>query len=333
MKSSRIAGLAALCLLSGSGWLIEQFYPREIFFPFAGFIHFTVIGTVAMLVWLATERRTLSIAKAGWIALSGMGVFALPSIAPGVSAGAVSEFTTVALFCAIPLMTVLILNASEWPGPGVAGPRALLSGVFGVGGALLLLPAQLPGAARGWIFFCLIAVCCTLVAFAGIAMHRMIQGVPIAIAVALTGFGCAAALGMYSAAIGAVAVSLRSVGFECVRCLLYDLPVMWLSIWLIREIDPGRLSARFLWVPLITAIEGYAVMRGGVDLQAGLGMILIGGSGILLIKGEARDDEQNGSSLHLALTFRQALRDKIARGWLPLCTSSLKVKILATTSS
>ncbi|MBB5057861.1 drug/metabolite transporter (DMT)-like permease [Granulicella aggregans] len=299
MKQSHILGLVLLCVLSGSGWILLQIYPREIGFPFAGCIHFAVISVVAAGYGMAKRMALPRASIGGWITLSGMGVFAVPALARGISTGAVSEFTSLALFCSIPLLTVLLLGAFEWTGVRAVAPRALLTSVFGVGGALLVLPATLPGSTRGWIFFSFMAVCCLLVAVAGIAMHRLIQGVAVAITLALTAFGCAALLGGYGVAAGWPQLTMRLIGFECVRCLLFDLPVMWLTVWLIREVDPGRLSARFLLVPLVTAVEGYAAMSGGVELEAGVGMILLTASGILLIRDKAPSGDEDVSSLHL----------------------------------
>ena len=299
MKQSHIFGLVLLCVLSGSGWILLQVYPREVEFPAAGCIHFAVIGVIAAAFCLAKRSSLPKGPLAGRIALAGMGIFAAPAVALGVSAGAISEFTSVALFCSIPLLTVLLLGAFEWTGVRGVGPRALLTSVLGMGGALLVFPAQLPGSVRGWMFFSFMAVCCLLVAVAGIAMHRLIQGVAIAIPVAFTAFGCAALLGGYGTVMGWPQVTMRSLGFECVRCLLFDLPVMWLTVWLIREVDPGRLSARFLLVPLVTAVGGYAAMGGGVELEAGVGLVLLAASGIVLIRDKAPSGDEDAFSFHL----------------------------------
>ena len=299
MKQSRILGLALLCVLSGSGWILLQIYPREIEFPAAGCIHFAVIGFVAMGYSFARRTSLPKSSVSGGIALAGMGVFAAPAVALGVSAGAVSEFTSVILFCSIPLLTVLTLSAFDWKGVRGVAPGALLTSVFGVGGAFLVFPGQLPGSWRGWLFFCFIAACCLLVTVSGIRMHTLIQGVPIATSIALTAFGCVVLLGACGLVTGWPSLTLRSVESECIRCLLFDLPVMWLTIWLIREVDPGRLSARFLLVPLIAAAEGYAAMGGGIGFEAGAGMILLTVSGVMLIRDEAPAGEDDVSSLHL----------------------------------
>jgi drug/metabolite transporter (DMT)-like permease len=299
MRRSHIFGITLLCVLSGSGWILLQIYPREIEFPAAGCIHFAVIGIVAAAYCLAKRTSLPKGSLAAGIALAGTGVFAGPALALGVSAGAVSEFTSVVLFCSIPLLTVLLLSAFNWTGVRGVAPRALLTSVFGMGGAFLVFPGQLPGSVRVWLIFSFIAASCLVVAISGIVIYRLIQGEAIAIAVAFTAFGCAALLGAYGVATGWPSLTLRSLEFESLRCLLFDLPVMWLTVWLIREVDPGRLSARFFLVPLITAAEGYAAMGGGIGLEAGVGMILLTVSGVVLIRDEAPAGEDDASSLHL----------------------------------
>jgi hypothetical protein len=299
MSRSRTGDLALLCLLSGSGWLLEHFFPRAVSLPFAGLIHFLVIGAIATVFWTFRRTSRLSFVNAGSIAFCGAILFALPAIMLGISSGAVSEFTSLALFCSIPLMTVLMLEAFDWPGLLGVGPRALPTSVLGLGGALLLFPAQLPGDWRGWIYFALIVGCCFLVAFAAIEMHKITQRVPLALIVALASFGCAALFGACVAAGGPVSASWRSVWTELLRCLVFDLPVAGLTLWLIREMHPNRLASRFLLVPLITAIEGCAATVGGISFQTGIGMALMAGCGAMLAVDGGRDEQQDVSSLHL----------------------------------
>jgi hypothetical protein len=299
MNRSRTGDLALLCLLSGSGWLLEHFYPRAVPFPLSGFIHFLLIGLIATLWWVATGMPKMPAGKAAGVAFSGAILFALPAIMLGITAGAVSQFTSLTLFCSIPLMTVLMLGAFDWVGLRGLGSRALPTGVLGLGGALLLFPVQFPGEARGWIHFALIAGCCLLVAFAAIEMHRMTQDIPLAPAIALASLGSAALLVACVAAGEPVSVSWRSVAVELVHCLVFDLPVVWLTIWLIREMHPGRLAARFLIVPLITAIEGLAATVGGVTFQAGIGMTLMAACGAMMVVDLEGDEQQDASSLHL----------------------------------
>jgi hypothetical protein len=67
------------------------------------------------------------------------------------------------------------------------------------------------------------------------------------------------------------------------RCVVFDLPVVWLTVWLAREMNAARLSARFLLVPLVTVAEGYAVECGPLELKTLLAAGLLCAGGVMLL--------------------------------------------------
>jgi drug/metabolite transporter (DMT)-like permease len=74
------------------------------------------------------------------------------------------------------------------------------------------------------------------------------------------------------------------------RCAMFDLPVVWLTVWLAREISPARLSARFLIAPVVTAAEGYAVERGPLQLTTLLAAGLLCAGGVMLLVREEPEE-------------------------------------------
>jgi len=159
----------------------------------------------------------------------------------------------------------------------------MVPSVVGLGGALLLSPPESPGSVRRWLFLGLVMGCCVVVALAGVWMHRLMQGVGVAAAVAVIALGSASALGLYGAAVGWPALGWRVVAGEMLRCIVFDLPVVWLTVWLAREMNAARLSARFLLVPLVTVAEGYAVERGPLELKTLLAVGLLCAGGVMLL--------------------------------------------------
>lgn len=299
MKFSRQAGFAGLCVLSGSGWLLGEIYPSGIGFPVAGCIHFLLIALIATVFWVSSRTGGVSLWSAVTIALAGMGVFALPGIAAHMVAGAISLATSSAMFSAIALLTLVALKflgsrekASSWSRSSWS--RSLLGSVIGIGGVIVLLTADLPQNRWGWLNFALLAGCCAAIAMFGIWLYSSLQGVPVATAVSLAGFGSAALL---AAGITTLPeISMLAVELECARCAVFDLPVVWLTAWLIREVSPGRMSARFILIPAVTALESFVWMRGGLDVRSGMavaGMIVGGG---LVLFGEETEEI---ASLHL----------------------------------
>lgn len=295
MKASRLAGFLLLCLLSGSGWLLTLFYPSAIAAPFSTCIHFAMIGLIAALVWLRSRNPRVASELLFAIALAGAALFALPAVVLQITAGAVPEFFSVAMFCAISVMTVLLLGIFSGDAGGMS-PRGLIASLVGLGGALRLFPVALPASSRGWRCGILVACSCLVIALASVWMHRLVRGVATAAVVAVASLGSAVALGVYAAFLGWPVIGLHAVAVESFRCGVFDLPVVWLTMWLIREMDPKRMAARFLLAPLVTAVGGYAAMRGGVDLNACVAMALMAAGGVMLLLAGKTEEV---TSLHL----------------------------------
>jgi drug/metabolite transporter (DMT)-like permease len=284
VKAREAWGVAALCLIAGSGWLLVQCYPSELGYPFAGCIHFAVIGCTAALWAVAArksgERRALAWVPLVSISIAGVCIFALPAAALQLVAGAISPAASVALFCSVPLMTVLCATYL----PGSSGTqRLLVPGVIGMAGALLLFSVNLPGSLWRWICFVMIVAVCLVVALASVWIHQLMQGASVAGAVAAIALSCAALLGIYGETIGWPALNVALVAGEAARCVVVDLPVVWLTVWLMREVPPARLSARFLLGPLVTVLEGYAVVRGPLPVRTLAGAALLAAGGLMLL--------------------------------------------------
>ena len=224
------------------------------------------------------------------LALAGMCVVTLPAAVLQIVSSAVPELTSVALFCAVPLMTVLAASALSRTAEGTQLRALMVPSIIGLGGALLLFPVRPPSELHAWISLGLVLACCIVVALASVWMHRQMQGVGIAVALGLIGSGSAAVLGCYASTFGWPALTARVVAAEALRCAVFDLPLVWLLVWLTRAIAPARLSARFLLVPLVTLLETYALERGPVDARAIVAVALLCAGGALLLFKEEPDE-------------------------------------------
>jgi hypothetical protein len=285
VKGARLWGVVALCVLSGSGWVLVQAWPSEMAWPFGACLHFGLIALVGLAVAsLQRDWSGLLLLRGVLVGVAGIGLVALPAAVLQFAAGKVPEATSLAVFCAVPLMTVLAAGALG-AGDGEASQlRGLMvPSVAGLGGALLLSPPESPGSLRQWLFLGLVMGCCVVVALAGVWMHRLMQSVGVAAAVAVIGLGSASALGLYGAAVGWPVLEWKVVAEEMLRCVVFDLPVVWLTVWLAREMNAARLSARFLLVPLVTVAEGYAVECGPLELKTLLAAGLLCAGGVMLL--------------------------------------------------
>jgi hypothetical protein len=283
MKASRVAAVAGLSVLAGSGWLLTDAYPSEMGFPFAGCVHFAVIGLAGLIRsrWKGWHWRRVAA-----IAVSGVAIFALPGVEGQLVAGAVSESANVAMFCAVPLMIVLgRLWFGDAAGRGLFGPALL-----GLCGALLVFSVGMPASLRTAAALAGVMGCCVAIAVASVWMFRLMRGAGVAAAVAVVGMAGAVVLGGYGIAVGWPRMSGAMLGVELLRCVSFDLPVVWLTVWLMREVPPVRLAARFLIAPVVTWIEGYAMVRCAVEVRSIAALVLMAaGAGMLLVKDEAED--------------------------------------------
>jgi drug/metabolite transporter (DMT)-like permease len=65
---------------------------------------------------------------------------------------------------------------------------------------------------------------------------------------------------------------------------LYNLVELLLLVWLLREMSPVRLAARYLIVPLFTVLEGFYFLRPPMTVRMGAGLVLlVGGAAHLLL--------------------------------------------------
>jgi len=289
MRASRLLAVAALCVVQGSGWLLAQGWPSEAGYPFAGCIHFAVIGCVAAMVAIRGGGLRVPLRFGFAVGAAGLGLFVLPEMVLRFAAGAVPETAGVAIFCAVPVL--VLVGEMLFGEAGLRVRGLLLPALIALGGALLLFQVGPLESLRTWGFFALVAVCCLVVAVASIWMHRLMRAASVAVAVAAVGLSGVVVLGVYGAGTGWPVLGARAVAGEVLRAAVFDLPVVWLTVWLAREVDPARLAARFLLVPLVNLAEGYALMRQPVELKAGLEMAAMLGGALMLLAAKESDEE------------------------------------------
>ena len=62
---------------------------------------------------------------------------------------------------------------------------------------------------------------------------------------------------------------------ELAIALLYDLPLISLLLWLMRDLAPTRLSVRYLAIPQFTFLGGYALFGIGLSPKSIAGVLLL----------------------------------------------------------
>ena len=288
MRRVELAGVVALCCWAGSGWALAAAWPSAVPFGLAQVVHFGLITAVALLVARVrgSERPSGGSGARRRLELAGVGVmlFAVPALVLEWSRRGVPAYTEAEIFAGIPLvMAVLAAVGAEAAGEDGLG-QAIVPGLMGLGGVLLLFPVHLPGSVRGTEAFVAVIVCAVVVAWGCLQIRSLLEGAwgAVWIAVAnLVVFGLALLFGGDETGGWP---GMGAVGMELARGAVFDLPVVLGTIWLMGRVDPERLSARFLLAPLVTVVGGYAAEPGPVEARtiAAVGLIAVGGVWVLL---------------------------------------------------
>jgi hypothetical protein len=284
-------GFAVLCVAAGSRWVAATYLPSELPPLVEQSLHEAVIAAGAGIVaWRGGLR-------ACWgCALYGVLLLALPSVVSSLAAGAVSSMAGMAMLTLVPAAAAMIAaQRADGFGAVEGGRGLLLPALAGAGGALLLLPLAVPPSVAGKLWLAGLALCGIGVAWACVRLHSLLRGVGIWSGVAMV-FGAsavvAACFGRGWAMPWDWSMAVRELGF----CVLIDAPLAALTVWLLRELEPVRFAVRYLVVPLVSILEGMALVRQRLDWTTAAGLALMAaGSVALLVQG----GEQPGSELKL----------------------------------
>jgi drug/metabolite transporter (DMT)-like permease len=290
------AGFAALCLLAGSAWLFDQAFTGM----WTGLLRMALHdGALALGLWsaggkVASGHRNLFLARRPnpeWlkIALAGAAIFAIPQVLIAGAGGHVSELTVVLVFMLAPVAVVFAVAQKE-AGFGADGnplPR-MMPALAGLGGAGLILPFAWPATSVGQAWLLAIAASALGAGVAAVWLHGLLAEAQLLRATALVcaGSGLVAGTFCWIGWAGWPPVTWQGLGFEALRCAVVELPILLLTVWLLREMEPGRFSARYLLMPLVTIVESFVMLRPPLSWTTAAGIALLAAGGWVL----ARDD-------------------------------------------
>jgi drug/metabolite transporter (DMT)-like permease len=292
MKRSVWLTFGALCLLSSSAWVAEPFGASTLPSLERQSLVYFVVGLAALL--FSSRSSLLRTKQQPWAAasLASLGFFAIPTLAIEFASGAVPEITRSALFAMVPIVVVVVLTAVEAGGPAEHNARrSLAPALVGLGGLLLLLPLSFTNSPRG---NARIAVICTAVIMAGIAsvwLYRLLPQFELSVAVAVVCLANAVLLLICAWASGATVWDRSSLMSLLSWSSLVDVIEVLLLLWLLRRMPPVHFASRYLFIPLLTVLEAYVLLRPELTLKIGAGAILLAaGAGSLLLQHPAEDE-------------------------------------------
>ena len=284
MTRKSIAAFAVYIGLAASGWIVQLMSPSSLPRREAEILVLAALVCGAGLAYMSGRREVR-----GWAVsplFGGVLLFFVPSVLMEAVEGGVPQFTRAALLVLVPAAVLLISAAREGEGIDLLG--LLAACLAGVGGAFLLLPAD-PALLLGR-------------PLAGLALAAMIASI---------------ALGSYLAHAATRSRPLRaslllllgpSLVLLCLMMALERSPIvrpspadapglLWgvmstlLLVYLLREIAPIPFAARYVLVPLVTSLEGFASLRPPIGWRMLVGVALLGyGAVRLLVQGGRRAD-------------------------------------------
>jgi drug/metabolite transporter (DMT)-like permease len=273
---------AAFVLLSTTRWLAADWLSATQPTLIEQALQFAALTLLFALLSL----RHLRSVRLRQLPLPAVLFFALPSIASAVAGGHVSAPTQVLVFTLLPFAVILaVAGQSASFGPEPETRRLLIPAVAGAFGALLLIPAAIPGTPLASIFFAVLLAADIAAALAAVRLHRVLAGAPI-LASATVVCAISAAVLVLCRRIGYASPTLANVIPQAILTLVLDAPILLLTLYLLREVAPIRFASRYLLIPLVAILEGLAASRPPMTLSLSAGVVLmaIGGATLLLAK-------------------------------------------------
>ncbi|WP_348268660.1 hypothetical protein P8936_05405 [Edaphobacter paludis] len=273
MRRTIWIAFGALCVMLSSSWLLPAEDLNALPIAQQG-CFYGVVGLAAGMLsyrqlWGRLKRRE-------WLCLqlAGLSVLllGLPTVLSEWVRDGMSDISRAALFALVPFVVVVVAAARELE-PGVR--RFFVPALIGFGGALLLLPFNFPMSVRGQAMFGVLLLVIVLVGFASEWIYRLLRGFGMMEALAVICLSNAVFLAACHFAGLPFAESWSGASALISIHSLYSLLELLLLVWLLREMTPVRLAARYLVVPLFTVLEGLVFLRPAPTVRMGAGLVLL----------------------------------------------------------
>jgi uncharacterized membrane protein len=214
--------------------------------------------------------------------------------------GGVSEANIAALFALLPIAVVVLVAHFDFGGAARSGAiRLLAPALAGLAGALFLLPVMTPRSWRQAGFDGVVVLGVVLAAIASLWMYRLLREITLVeaavvccLANAVFFFAASLASSLIARAGGSEwGWSWKVLAVEAVTAICFDLPQVLLLLWLMREVAPERFAARYFVIPLLTVMEGYALLGPEFSWMTTGGAVLMVFGAWRLMTASQREEE------------------------------------------
>ena len=249
-----------------------------------------IFAVAAAILALIRRSRWLRGRLLGLSLLVGIGLFAVPAVLDEVGKGWVDDSTRVALFSLTPLFAIVLE-----PHIGSASMAEIRGGfaaaLLAVAGTLLVFPFDVPGSMASGFAFAGVIVAAISVAAANCLGVRLVS---FEAPKSLAGFAAVASMAgaVCVAAAGVILGNRHGTAEKFGGWAAPDVIALALLFWLMSRMSAVRMSTRFLIAPLLANLIGLAFLLPHVQMQAWIGLVLIGaGAGWLLFAREGEPVE------------------------------------------
>lgn len=285
-----LAGFSLLCGLTASEWLAPIEAQGEVSSLQLQGMMYAAIGLGALaLGWRESRWHNLHAAY-GLRLCAGCGLFfCVPMIVLDGVSGRIPSTSVSALFAMTPVVVTLMIASRFADGPDLQ--RLLAPALMGLGGVLCVLPFGLPASQREWGAFAAVLLAVALAGVAAVWLHRLLRAVGFLEEIAVAGVCCAVFLLGWCGLHGELVLKLSAlrglISFILVARMIETL----LMLWLLREMEPVRFSARYCLIALLTIVEGFVLLRPELTLRLAIGIVLLAVGAGWLLAARVRESE------------------------------------------
>ena len=263
-------GFAALCLLLGTEWVADLAAPRVLPGLWGGGVRVGMMAGVFALAGMKGRGRWGGWRLAGW----GAGLLSALPLAMAGAGGSVTELTELLAAAFVPVVVVFAVAQVE---EGVF--RLMVPALAAFGGAALLVSYTIPNSARGLAGLGALTLAVMVTGVAVVRVHELLGGTALLRGAAVVCGG--GALGLLACCwvggVSAPTVGARATLLALGRLGLVDVPVMLLSVWLLRAMRPVAYAARYVLGLFVAVAESFAVARPGWNWTMVMAVGLVGG--------------------------------------------------------
>jgi drug/metabolite transporter (DMT)-like permease len=284
------AAFVLLCGLIASEWLLPVESARKVSVLQQQGLVYGVIGIGALaFCWKSKSLRWVRLWR---LALASALFFSAPAILLDSVNGWIASTSVSALFAMTPVVVMLTVASGAGRLMDDGDPqRVFVPALIGLGGVLCVVPFDLPASQREWSGLGVVLIAVVIVGVAGVWLYLLFRNVRWLEGIAVAGVCNALVLLAWCVVRGDLVFTVSALREEISFGFVARVAETFLLLWLLRTMDPIRLSSRYLVIPLVTIVEGVVLLRPSVTVRLVIGVVLLVAGASWMLAARAREEE------------------------------------------